>query len=520
MILTNLLFLRISTYQEGFGADDDKREFNENNLVTLVASKLSGIKDWSSTASQSPRDWPMARKLAILDTVLYLNYHPLQVDAKTAQADMIASHMRTAFSVPKNRSYVHSGYPSEPILAEAALRICDDIEEVNEREIDLFATILQGESVMGSIESEQRGENVAKILLIRAYMAAVRAQRNEAPGFGSFGGETVPLKLFLENLFSDNYSKAVLQCRPDNVSRDTSITPEKAFEHAKVRFDHFVKLGDDTGMTTSMAWVAFIRCMALIGWSSQGRVDIMIPVLLYDEKIAEWVMSGILIQIKRRIHHGSMARYAIDERDVAFFPPEGINRDNRAGIDFGKLKFDPAIRPYITLVMELGVTLPGQSKSTNHLAARQINHAMKTSRTPDPTDTPKPPSTPSRLIFPQGASRFRSRNPIKTIHPRYSIFAYGCSDSVYKVIREEDRDMYQQLVQTGELIRQHSRLKMLPAVRSMKPFWVCGEDCYAWVDDPFLRGSLGSTVHEEIAFQGVETGDIFDEEVIGEEEEK
>jgi hypothetical protein len=95
-------------------------------------------------------------------------------------------------------------------------------------------------------------------------------------------------------------------------------------------------------MTTSMAWVAFIRCMALIGWSSQGRVDVMIPVLLYDEKIVEWVMSGILIQFKRRISRGSIAQYAIDERDVAFFPPKGVNR---AGIDFENLKFDPLFDP-------------------------------------------------------------------------------------------------------------------------------------------------------------------------------
>ena len=365
-----------------------------------MASKLSGVQDWWSSASQPPRDWPIACKLAILDTALNFNYHPLQVDAKTAQADMIASHMRTAFSVPQNRSYVHSGYPSEPILAEAALRICDDIEKQHEHKIDLFATILQGESALGSIDSGQRGENVGKILLIRAYMAAVRAQRNEAPGFGSFGGETVPLKLFLENLFSDDYSMKVLQSRPDNVPQDTSITLEKAFEHARVRFNHFVRLGDDTGMTTSMAWVAFIRCMALIGWSSQGMVDVMIPVLLYDEKIPEWVMSGILIQFKRRINRGSIAQYAIDERDVAFFPPEGINR---AGIDVRNLKVGPTVRPYVTLVMELGVTIPGQLKSTDRHVVRKIDKAMKTSTTPkltsssNPPGSPKPASTPSRL---------------------------------------------------------------------------------------------------------------------------
>lgn len=51
-------------------------------------------------------------------------------------------------------------------------------------------------------------------------------------------------------------------------------------------------------------------------------------------------MSGILIQFKRWIRRGSIVQYAIDERDVAFFPPEGVNR---AGIDFENFKFDPAV---------------------------------------------------------------------------------------------------------------------------------------------------------------------------------
>jgi len=247
----------------------------------------------------------------------------------------------------------------------------------------------------------------------------------------------------------------------------------------------------------------------------------MIPVLLYNEKIAEWVMSGILIQFKRRINRGSIARCAIDERDVAFFPPEGINR---AGIDVENSKFDPAVRPYITLVMELRVTLPGQSKSTDRHLVKKIDKATTTSKipepigTPKPTGTPRPTNTPSRVVLPQGTSQASSRNLIKPIHPRYSIFAYGCSNSVYKVIREEDRDMYQQLLQTRELITQHSRPKMLPAVRSMKPFWACGKDSYAWVDDPFLRGSVGTYSPEEIIFEGVETGAKYDQEkVIGEE---
>ena len=183
-------------------------------------------------------------------------------------------------------------------------------------------------------------------------------------------------------------------------------------------------------------------------------------------------MSGILIQFKRRINQGSIAQYAIDQRDVAFFPPEGINR---AGIDIGNLKVDPAVRPYITLVMELGVTLRGQSKSTDRYAVKKMNKALRTGK-PRPlrysdakqtTPVEEPTDSPSRGILFQGVSRTSARKPNKTVQPRYSIFAYGCSHLVYKVIREEDCNMYRQLLQNGALIVQHPRPKMLPAVRSM-----------------------------------------------------
>ena len=140
--------------------------------------------------------------------------------------------------------------------------------------------------------------------------------------------------------------------------------------------------------------------------------------------------------------------------------------------------------------MELGAALPGQSKSTDR-HVKKFNKAMKTSKIYGLTDTPKPTGTPSRFVFPQGSSRTSLRKSTKPIHPRCSIFAYGCSNSVHKVIREEDRDMYKQLLQTEELITQHSRRNMLSVVRSMKPFWACGEDCYAWVNGPFSKRIFG-----------------------------
>ena len=127
-------------------------------VVTLAVSKLSGlvvpgIPTVSRLADRSQTCY-------FRYTVLNFNYDPLQVDAKTAQADMIAGHIWTVFSIPQNRSYIDSGYPSEPILAVAALRICDNIEKQNgHTKIDLFATMLQDEMLMCSVDSAQREDS-------------------------------------------------------------------------------------------------------------------------------------------------------------------------------------------------------------------------------------------------------------------------------------------------------------------------------------------------------------------------
>jgi hypothetical protein len=59
---------------------------------------------------------------AVLDVLLTLDFEPRSQVAHKREAELVASHMRIAFSVPKDRRYIRSGYPSEPLLAEAAAR--------------------------------------------------------------------------------------------------------------------------------------------------------------------------------------------------------------------------------------------------------------------------------------------------------------------------------------------------------------------------------------------------------------
>ena len=111
---------------------------------------------------------------------------------------------------------------------------------------------------------------------------------------------------------------------------------------------------------------------------------------------------------------------------------------------------DKDVRPYITLVAELGA----QHRPSSMVVTNQIAH---------PTD----------------------------VHPHKSIFAYGCSDTVYNVIARSDRPLYKHLLANRDFLDEHGRADASPlgAVRRMNPFWTAGNDCYHWIQDPFLNKS-------------------------------
>ncbi|KIM86668.1 hypothetical protein PILCRDRAFT_4569 [Piloderma croceum F 1598] len=96
----------------------------------------------------------------------------------------------------------------------------------------------------------------------------------------------------------------------------------------------------------------------------------------------------------------------------------------------------------------------------------------------------------------------------RDVHPRYSVFAYGCSDKVYSVVAKSDRARYKALLGNRDMLDEHPRddKASLLAVRTMKPFWSAGMGCYKWIEDDFLRmyekwedddGGLAVGVHED-----------------------
>ena len=87
-----------------------------HRLLNLARSKLSGKPSYDHDALPSD-----TAALAVADVRLCLDYEPIRSQDENIFADLVASHMRTIFSVPSHREFFRSGYPSEPILAEVSL---------------------------------------------------------------------------------------------------------------------------------------------------------------------------------------------------------------------------------------------------------------------------------------------------------------------------------------------------------------------------------------------------------------
>ena len=109
--------------------------------------------------------------------------------------ELIASHLQILFFVSKHREYVISGYPSEPILANAALHHLDDIDRQGERYHAL--AFMRDAVVQCHIATGMRGEFVARLILILAMCKALCLSK---PSGVLMPIQSIPVKEFLKAL--------------------------------------------------------------------------------------------------------------------------------------------------------------------------------------------------------------------------------------------------------------------------------------------------------------------------------
>ena len=419
----------------------------------MARAKLVNHRDIDANHGKFSLDASMA----VLDVQLSLDFEPRRQKVQLDEASLVESHMRFAYSIPHHREYLRSGYPSEPLLAEAAAQ---QLKHWRSEKpfvvVDTLTDILKS----GLLSRGELGELTGRQLLLDAYHRAVEAEQ-DTPNFSA----GCRLTTFIKMLFTEEYAQEFLNSEPENV---TGKPFKEAFATAMVCFTHFGKMADHTGTTTTAVWAAFMRHMAIMCMNGQEAVDCIIPVLLWDTRLCEHVMTGMLVQLKRRLKAGTVAKYTIDAAKLGFFPTK-IEMCGHGSVPESETK---ALRPYVSLIMELGIQsdpMTGKKKSDGR------------PRTPPKAKSAdQEPATPSRIHIPQRGTRHHN----EIGHARYTIFAYGCSNTVYQGIDAAHKASYALLLNSRDFLGEHPRQspQTLKAVRRMKPFWSRGEDSYHWIE--------------------------------------
>lgn len=277
-----------------------------------------------------------AAKIAWVSILVMLKFDLSEQYSKTMSSELVESFMRIVFCIPKHRQFMHTGTPSEPILAEAAAHL---IEKHNVNMLDVLEDAFDG----GLIAKGDRGEILARHLFISAQHRAARKAKVTNSGF--FYHRPLPLLDFLQALLTPEAYNTVCKATPVDDSEDT--TPlEVAFKDAYVNFSHFALAGDFTVMEINTLAKFFARGTALQCADNQRLLDSAFPMAF-----------------------ASSVTSPLNPGDFSVFQNQIKNRLERARCDIDTSVTFPKgqvpQRPVLSFVFELG--LDSSLASTVHM---------------------------------------------------------------------------------------------------------------------------------------------------------
>ncbi|KAJ3904672.1 hypothetical protein F5879DRAFT_50415 [Lentinula edodes] len=463
------------------------------------------------------------RQLALIDSLLGLFIYPRQAEALSHHLEMIRHHTRTVYTISKNRQIIRSGYPSEPILSSTALSVVRRIDY--KYKCDTLAEILSKSDSFLAPDPGQRGEQVAMIILLRAYAATVEEMSSTLAAGQSESfhyGKAVPLLKFLKHLFKTEFHSIFVESRPDNHPEGEIF--EQAFKDYTVRFNHFVRAENSSVMTAEAAFVMYLRCAAVMGSAHNKEFDIMIPAVYSkgNDPLNSKKVTAILVSLKRIPFSGKVITHPIDERVIPFFRPFG----RKSAVK--RLRISLTV-PYISLAMNLAAPYT-QTRNTQEnyfiekgktrgkgKGEQKKNGSKATERTM--IRNHREYISLAEVRAGDSPIRQSSRSALRE-HPRYCIFAYGLS--VYSNV---DVDEYRSLLQVTDFFADHPREQTMKEVYAMKPFWTVGSS-FGFVDmnESFLTAGIDDEyrvdgVHSQTDTSNDETDeDEMDEDEAGEDE--
>ncbi|KAF7776473.1 hypothetical protein Agabi119p4_4866 [Agaricus bisporus var. burnettii] len=382
-------------------------------------------------------DYPSYELIPLLAARLDLTFKSDQDEAVYLEQVLVASGMRTVYSVPEHRQYLCGGYPSEPFLTEAASRVMFAYFKHQTKFVGQDITTIISyykknipEAICnwiwgGLIDEGSRGELVARMFCTLAHDFSILKKLSiDDICFLSFS-QMVPVVDFFHALIAPELVDKILDARPQN----TEGRPLKeVFQDAYIHFTQFVKADNKPVISDEAAYLLFTRAAAIRSCGTLADVDLIIPVWIRGEGNPDrWSMTAVFIQV----NHCGTARRSIhsDVQEKYTFFSGGNGR-----------------RPYITIAMQLGLTVKNKNQ----------DELVKVS--------------PPLLEKQQGNER---------IYPRYEISINGCSNEVYDVIGSSKTyyDCYSRLLEDAEdmILSEHPRQgRFLDAVKRMKPCWMLG----------------------------------------------
>lgn len=142
--------------------------YNDKALAVQDVLELAEIK--VGNLKETQRENVERAEFACVSLRVLVKLDLTRDSSRAFQSKLVESHMHVAFVVPEHRQYMYSGTPSEPVLTEAAGRLMQESDATSAPKV-LCRAFDQGFLAPG-----ERGELVARLLMIMAYDRAAKAE--------------------------------------------------------------------------------------------------------------------------------------------------------------------------------------------------------------------------------------------------------------------------------------------------------------------------------------------------------
>ncbi|CAE6458759.1 unnamed protein product [Rhizoctonia solani] len=317
------------------------------------------------------------------------------------QSKLVESHMRVAFAIPQHRGYMHTGAPSEPVLAEAAGRYLSSgklggiMAEGPKRLSEALKT--------GLLARGECGELVARLLVTAAHDIALRDVNNgplrPMSNQPSYHRPILVLD-FLRALFHQDHHTKILDSNSITRRPGTKSLSE-AFRNSFVFFSHFALAGDSKMLSAHLLATALLRGVALQAKEGQESIDAVIPIHMgsLDDPVSAKRTSAINLQIKNR---KGLSRCKIDR----------------------SITVPDVDMPVISIILELGVT--GKKSNT--------------------------------LWVPEGCGKDpRDKHKIRPDDRHYQIVSRGCSSKLFRPVTSDVEGQYRVMLGVGTVLQDFAR---------------------------------------------------------------